>query len=251
MSSKYAQTDAFRGANFNQVDLTGARFRDSDLSRVRIISCQVDDLRIDGFDGRAGTVVVDDVEVTDFVNSELDRRYPERRQLRSIVTADDYKAMWQLLDRLWSETIERAQSCESVRQERVEDEWSFVETLRHLIFAIDTWVGQMILGEQAPFHRIGLPPTDCSADDAAKLGIDLAAKPSFDEIVTEYSRRAARVGEVVSAVNDDQLKEIRTAELGAWGEESHSVAECLRVVFNEHCEHRRFADRDLALLEAR
>jgi len=56
---------------------------------------------------------------------------------------------------------------------------------------------------------------------------------------------------VVSAMTDDQLKEIRTAQLGAWGEESHSVAECLRVVLNEHCEHRRFADRDLAVLETR
>jgi hypothetical protein len=197
--------------------------------------------------------VVDDVDVTDFVNAELDRRYPERVQLRLIATADDYRAMWNLLDRLWSETIGRAQKLpECARQERVDDEWSFVETLRHLIFAIDVWVGRMILDEQKPFHRLGLPPTDCSAADAADLGIDLAAAPSFDEIVAEYSISVARLGDLVAAIADDQLGQIRTAVLApAWGEESQSVAECLGVVLNEHCEHRRFAVRDLALLEDR
>lgn len=253
MSSEYAETVAFRGASFRQADLTGARFRDCDLSGVRIASSQVDDLRITGFDGRAGKVVVDDVDVTEFVNGELDRRYPERVQLRLTATADDYRAMWNLLDRLWSETIERAQQLpESVRHERVDGEWSLVETLRHLIFAIDTWVGRMILGEQTPYHRLGLPPTDCSPAQAADLGIDLAATPSFDEIVAEYSRRAARMGDVVAAVTDDELGQLRTAVLSPeLGEETQSVAECLGVVLNEHCEHRRFAVRDLAVLEGR
>jgi hypothetical protein len=253
MSSEYAETRAFRGANFRQADLTGARFRDCDLSGIKIASCQVDDLRINGFDGRAGTVVVDDVDVTDFVKAELDRRYPERVQLGLVVTADEYRAAWNLLDRLWAKTIARAQQLpEGVRQERVDDEWSFVETLRHLIFAIDTWVGRMILGEQEPFHRLGLPPTDCAPTQAADMGLDLAATPSFDEIVIEYSGSAARVGDVVAGVTDDVLGQVRTAVLAqAWGEESQSVAECLGVVFNEHCEHRRFAVRDLAVLEER
>ena len=250
MSNEYFQTEAFRAATFRQADLTGARFRDCDLTGVRIASSQVDDFTISGFDGRAGKVVVDDVDVTAFVSSELDRRYPERVQLRSMVTADDYRAMWKLLDQLWSETIDQVRQLpENDRQQRVDDEWSFVETLRHLIFAIDTWLGRMILDEPKPFHRLGLPPTDCSAAEAADLGVDRAATPTFDEIDAEFSRRRAQVHELVAAATDDQLGQIRTAAiLPAWGEESHSVAECLRVVLNEHCEHRRFAVRDLAVL---
>ena len=254
MSNEYAETREFRGASFRQVDLTGARIRDSDLSGVRIASSQVDDLRITGFDGQAGKVVVDDVEVTDFVKSELDRRYPERVQFRSATTADDYRAVWDLLERLWSETIERAQQLpESSRHERVDDEWSFVETLRHLIFGIDIWVGRMILGEQEPFHRLGLPTTDCAPAEAADLGLDPGAATSFDEVVAEYSKQAARVRDAVAAVTDDQLEQTRTAPLGhpSWGEETNSVAESLRVVLNEHLEHRRFAVRDLAVLEGR
>jgi hypothetical protein len=104
----------------------------------------------------------------------------------------------------------------------------------------------MILDEQEPFHRLGLPPTDSAADEAADLGVDLAATPSFDEIVALYATRMARVGDLVAAVTDDRLGQIRT-----WGEESQSVAECLGVVLNEHCEHRRFAVRDLTVLEDR
>ena len=60
-------------------------------------------------------------------------------------------------------------------------------------------------------------------------------------------------GDAVAAVTDDQLEQTRTAALGhpSWGEETNSVAESLRVVLNEHLEHRRFAVRDLAVLEGR
>ncbi|MEH0820975.1 MULTISPECIES: DinB family protein [unclassified Micromonospora] len=122
-------------------------------------------------------MVVDDVDVTAFVAAELDRRHPERLQVRAMRTADDYRAMWDALERLWSDTLARAEQLpEAVRHERADDEWSFAETLRHLIFAIDVWVGRMLLGEEKPYHRLGLPPTDYSRQDAAELGIDLEAR---------------------------------------------------------------------------
>jgi hypothetical protein len=50
-------------------------------------------------------------------------------------------------------------------------------------------------------------------------------------------------------VTEDRLDDTRTATpVAAWGEETHSVGECLRVVLEEHVEHRRFAERDLAVL---
>ena len=251
MSDDYADTDAFRGAAFSRADLTGARFRDCDLTGVKIVSSLVAGLTINGFDGRAGKVVVDDIEVTEFVEAELDRRYPERARLRSVATAEDHRAAWDLLDHLWSDTIRRADSLpESLQHERVDDEWSFVETLRHLVFAIDVWLGRMILDE--PFHPLGLPPTDLPAGDAAELGLDVAATPTFDEMVAEHASARERVRALVAGLTDDQLAEVRTAvPAPAWGEESHSVAACLGVIFKEHCEHRRFAVRDLAVLEGR
>jgi hypothetical protein len=85
-----------------------------------------------------------------------------------------------------------------------------------------------------------------------ELGIDLDARPSYAEVVALHADRSAQMRGVVEALTDTELEQIRTAAPApAWGVESHSVGDCLRVVMEEHCEHRRFAVRDLALLEAR
>ena len=78
----HANTRAFRGASFHDADLGGATFRDCDLRGARIVSSFVDGLVVSGFSGRSGPVVVDDVDVSDFVAAELDRRHPERVRLR-------------------------------------------------------------------------------------------------------------------------------------------------------------------------
>jgi len=174
-------------------------------------------------------------------------------QLREMRTAGDYRAMCHTVESLWSQTLAHAGRLpEAAMHERVDDEWSFVETLRHLIFAIDVWVARMILGETMPYHRVGLPATDYPADETAEIGIDLAARPSYAEVVALHAERAARLRDVVEALTDADLDRIRTADPApAWGVESHSVGDCLRVVLREHCEHRRFAERDLAALDAR
>ncbi|MFC0509005.1 DinB family protein [Micromonospora costi] len=253
MSTEYARTDAFRGATFHLADLSGATFRECDLSGVRVVGSHVDDLRVSRQGEATGRVLVDDVDVTAFVAAELDRRHPERVQLRAVRTADDHRAMWATVERLWSEAVARAERLpEGTRHERVDGEWSFVETLRHLVFAIDSWVGRMILDEPAAHHRLGLPSTDCSAEIAATFGIAVDARPSYAEVLAAYDDRRAQVGRVVGSVTDEILTETRTATLDpAWGEETQLVGECLRVVWEEHVAHRRYALRDLARLEAR
>jgi hypothetical protein len=43
---------------------------------------------------------------------------------------------------LWDGTIARARNLAAVLQhEFVDGEWSFIETLRHLVFATDAWGG--------------------------------------------------------------------------------------------------------------
>lgn len=251
MAGEYQGTAEFRGASFRVADLRGATFRDCDLSGVRIVSSRVAGLYVSGFDGCAGTVVVDDVDVTAFVAAELDRRHPERVRLRAVRTAADYRAMWDILEHLWSDTVARAERLpESARRQRVDGEWSFVETLRHLVFAVDSWVGRMIRAERAPYHRLGLPPTDCSAAAAAELGLDPAAHPPYAEVLAAYADRAARVRDVVGGLTDGDLDQVRTGALMPGEDpESHSVGECLRVVLAEHCAHHRYTVRDLARLE--
>jgi uncharacterized damage-inducible protein DinB len=246
----HRNTRAFRGASFHYVDVSGTTFRDCDMRGVRIVSSFVDGLVIGGFSGRSGPVVVDDVDVSAYVAAELDRRHPERVRLREARSADDLRALWTDLDGLWDDTLARAGRLpEEVLQQRVDGEWSFVETLRHLAFATDTWVDGWLRGQAAPFSPLGVPPTDLALEEWPTIGLDPDASPSFSDAAVLFADRRARVRAAVDEVTDDQLEEPRTGSpLPAWGEETHSVGECLRVVMEEHIEHRRFAERDLAAL---
>jgi DinB superfamily/Pentapeptide repeats (8 copies) len=249
----HANTRAFRGASFHYADLNGATFRDCDMRGVRIVSSFVDGLVVSGFSGRSGRVVVDDVDVSGYVAAELDRRHPERIPLREARTADDLRAVWADLEGLWDDTLGRAGRLpETALHERVHGEWSFVETLRHLVFAVDTWVAGWLQGEAAPFSPLGVPPTDLAPEEWPAIGLDPEARPSFAEAVALFADRRERLRRALAEVTDDQLDQPRTATpVPAWGEETHSVGECFRVLLEEHCEHRRFAERDLVELAAR
>jgi hypothetical protein len=248
----YDRTDAFRGASFTGADFTGARFRDCDLRQVKITDSWLTDVRVSGL---VGSFVVNDVDVTAFVDGELDRRHPERVQLREMRTADDYRAMWDTIECLWAGTVARAGRLpEPALRLRVDDEWSFVETLRHLVLATDKWAGRAILGEPMPYHPLGLPHTGISPADAAALGIDIDARPSLAEVLQVRSNRLALVRGIVDGLTDASPERVclRLPAPGFQGypEETRSVGRCLRVVMDEECEHHRYAVRDLTTLEA-
>lgn len=248
MSEHYENTSKFRGGSFLAADLTGARFRDCDLRQVRIIDSWLADVRLSGY---VDKLVVNDVDVTGFVQAELDRQHPERLQVRQMKTAAEYLAAWTGLEELWAGTVVRfGQLPEAARSQRVDDEWSLIETLRHLVFATDAWASRTVLDEEMPYHRLGLTHSGYPPADAAALGIDLDASPSFDEVLQARAGRQAVVRGIVEGLTDAELDRM-CARLPAPGypEEPHSVGTCLRVVMREECEHRRYLVRDLAVLE--
>jgi hypothetical protein len=161
--------------------------------------------------------------------------------------------MWDTVERLWSETVARAERLpEPARFERIDDEWSLAETLRHLVFATDAWAARAVLDEPMPYHRLGIPHSSYLPSDAAALGIDLAASPSFAEVMEARADRMALVRGIVDDLTDNELERVCTAAPApGYPEETRLVGRCLRVVMREECEHRRYAERDLAVLEAR
>lgn len=155
MSVTHHDTEEFRGARFTHADLSGVRFRDCDLTGLRIIDCIIGDGVISGDFDR---LVVNDVDVTDFVRNELDRREPERMLVRSLNTAQDHRDTWAAIERMWAGTHEHLAGLPApVVAARVDEEWSAVETLRHLIFATDAWAARAILARARPYHPAGLP----------------------------------------------------------------------------------------------
>jgi hypothetical protein len=243
-------TDIFRGASFTGVGLTGATFRDCDLRQVKIVDSWLVDVNLSGL---VGNTMVNDVDVTAFVEGELDRRHPERVQLRALRTAEDYRSMWATVEQLWSDTVARAERLpEAARYERVDDEWSFVETLRHLIFCTDAWASRTILDEPMPYHRLGFPHSSYPPADAAALGVDLEARPSYAEVLDVRADRMAVIRGIVEGLTDSDLERLcKRSPAPGYPDEERLVGRCLRTVMTEECEHRRYAVRDLAVLEAR
>ncbi|HXJ28479.1 MAG TPA: pentapeptide repeat-containing protein, partial [Streptosporangiaceae bacterium] len=71
-------------ATFKDQDLTDAEFRECDLTRARLIGVVMQDAVIDGL---VSNLVVNGVEVTSYVEAELDR-HPVRLLIRSADPAD-------------------------------------------------------------------------------------------------------------------------------------------------------------------
>lgn len=250
MADEYRDTDALRGARFSGADLTGATFRDCDLRKVRVTDSWLVDVNVSGL---VRDFVVNDVDVTEYVEAELDRRHPERVQLRDMRTAEEYRAMWDTIERLWAAAVERVRRLpEPAPQERVDEEWSFVETLRHLVFATDAWAIRTVLDEERPFHRLGLTHSPYPQADAAAIGIDLTARPSFDEVLQVRADRMATVRRIVDGLTEEGLERSCTrSPAPGYPEQTRTVGHCLRVVMDEECAHLRYAVRDLAVLESR
>jgi len=238
----------FRAARFDVADLRGARFTDCDLTGVTIRDGWLVDVSISG---HVSNVTVNGVDVTDFVNAELDRRHPERVQFREGQTAGDVRALWDTIERLWAQATERAGRLPAAAlDQQVNEEWSFTQTLRHLVFITDAWASRTILDEEMPYHPLGLPQSWYPAAGAAALGIDLTAQPGYDDILAARADRMAVMRRIVAGLTDESLGRVcRRAPAPGYPDEERTVIDCIGVVMDEEIEHYRFADRDLAVLE--
>ena len=77
-------------------------------------------------------------------------------QFKHKEAADAFRRAWDVNERLWEATVERAGRLPPERlHESVADEWSFVETLRHLAFASESWVGRGVLGDPRHGRHLG------------------------------------------------------------------------------------------------
>ena len=226
-----------RGAVFWGVDLRGAHFRDVNMTDVTISHAWVVGVDIDGLVDR---VTINGVDVTSFV-SERDPWYPLRTQLRP-ADAEGMRSTHEALEREWDATIDGARRLtDAQRHESVGGEWSLVQTLRHLVFAVDKWFTVPVLGD-ATFHPIGLP--NSGSVDFGWPGLDGDADPTFDEVLAVRRERAARLRAYLDHVGPSDLAtEVVVLENG-----TTPVNECLYTVFEEEFEHLRYARRDLAQL---
>ncbi len=246
---------SLRGATFSQVKLNDARMHRVDFTGAQIRGALFNEARMSGVElvdvdiyGELQNVVVNGVDIAPLVDAELNRRMPERARMRPD-DSDGFGAAWAILERLWEGTLARARTFpEEALHRSVDDQWSFIQTLRHLNFASAAWVGRMILGNASPWHQLDLPWDEAPWWDG--IPWDREARPSLDEVLTVRRERQAMVRHVMESLTDEQLaSEVTRTEPGWPQVENFLFKECLRIVLNEEWEHRLYAERDLTALE--
>jgi DinB family protein/pentapeptide repeat protein len=242
----FTRSDELQGAEFVGVNLQGARFVESDLSGVvmRGVDAAGADIDAPWISEGESTLWVNGVDVVPYVEAELDRRFPGRADRRA-PDPDGLRAAWSMLERTWAATLERAEAMPAGSVEvSVGGEWSFAQTLRHLVMATDIWLGKAVLELEQPFHPIGQPDVTFDADAA----VFSAVTPSYAEVLEVRAGRVQMVRDFLAAVTADELAVIRANPHAP--EHPETTLHCLHVILEEEWEHHRFAVRDLDLIAA-
>lgn len=229
-------------ATFVDKDLRGARFNRSTLAGAVMRGVDVNGLDIDAPWLTEGALLVNGVDVVPLVETELNRRFPGR-ELRQAKDPEGLRAAWAALERAWAAAVDRVLSMpEGTADVSIDGEWSFAQTLRHLVFATDTWLGKAILRLPQPFHPLGQPNAEYETD-GYDMSILTTEQPTFAAVRQVRAEHQAMMRDFLSTVTPDLLAESRPS---AWSPaHQQSVLSCLHVIFDEEWEHLRFALRDL------
>jgi uncharacterized damage-inducible protein DinB len=235
------------GSVFEHVDLTGARFTEAHFDDVVLRGCWGRRLDLDGdFD----EILYNGIDLVPLWRAEMVRRHPEFALLDA-ETAEGCRTVWPRLEELWESTLARARRLpEAALHERVEGEWSFIQTLRHLMFVTDAWLRRAVLHEASPYHPLDLQHDEMPELDGVPRPSD--ARPTLDEVLALRAERTSIVREFLAGLTDEQLAGQTDVTGPGYPEaESYAVRRCVRAVIAEEWWHHRFAERDLRVLEAR
>ncbi len=241
---------------FDDATITRARFKDASFKYVDFFRCTLHNVALIDVDivAELRNVTINGIDVSAYVEAEIDKQQPGREKMRPTDPAG-FREAWDLLEELWAGTVERARALEAQRpgslHESVDGEWSFIQTLRHLAYATETWVLRALHGDPRPWHPLSLPFDEMTPHP--EVPWDRDARPSLDEALALRADRQAAMRRVVDELTDEQLAGHTTPVEGpAWPPaEAFPVHEVLSTILNEEWEHRRYAERDLAVLEAR
>ena len=122
------------GSRFEQVNLSGTRVHGAFLVGTKVTGAWVHSLDLSG---NIQSLVVNGVEVAGYVQAELERRHPELRYLGSKDVPGLQRA-WAKVQEIAAVTLDAARRLPpAMLDESVDDEYSYLQTLRHLVFADD------------------------------------------------------------------------------------------------------------------
>jgi DinB superfamily len=229
-----------RDSRFVRVDLSGSRLHGVMLQNVKITDGWVNNVEISCL---LGSLVVNEVDVSGYVRAELGRRHPELRMLNARDAAG-LRDAWRMIEERANATLSRARTLSEPKlHQSVDGEWSYIATLRHLVYATDRWITGPVFGEPDPFHRMGMP-NDNPEPWRGRLDVD--ADPSLDEALEVRSERMATVAALLADCTEADLARTVASPNGG----TTTVGDCIRIVLGEEWAHDRYANRDLDALGA-
>lgn len=234
---------------FADRDLHGARFVNANLSGAVMRGVDVAGLDLDApwLLEAGGTLLVNGVDVVPFVRAELERRFPGFAE-RGAQDPDGLRRAYELVQQAWQRALADVAALPvGTVDVSVDGEWSFAQTLRHLVMATDVWLRGAVLGVEQPYHPLGVPYAEF-ADDGHDTSVFAVGTPTFDEVLAARASRVAMVREFLAGVTPEGLQVPRRHP---WAPDRQvSTLRCLHTILDEEWAHLRFALRDLAAAPA-
>jgi hypothetical protein len=229
-------------------------FTDADFSGARFVRCSFDRATLRGvtlsnvtIDGEVDSLIVNGVDVAPFIETELNRRFPGR-ELRNATGAAQLRESWKKVQAAWHDAVTLVQALPPhVIDTGVDGEWSFLQTLRHLVMATDVWLRGAVQQINPPYHPIGQPFAEYATD-----GYDMShfteTTPTLQRVLEVRADRQHMVTEFLNTARDTDLTEQR---INPWAHDhTVTVGRCISVIISEEWEHLRFALRDIDTLSS-
>lgn len=135
-----------------------------------------------------GSFWVNEVDVVPLVDAELNRRFPGRAERRA-TDPEALQAVWAAVERAWGAVVGRVESMPDGTVEiSIDEEWTFAQTLRHLLLATDMWLGKAVLRREQPFHPLALGAT---APGGSGRSVFATETPTYPEVLLAHADRVA------------------------------------------------------------
>ncbi|WP_028652282.1 DinB family protein [Nocardioides halotolerans] len=246
---RFTRADDLQGAEFVETNLRGARFVGADLSGAVLRGVEVRGTEIDApWLSDAPFLRVNGVDVIPLVEAELDRRFPGRAGRRA-AEPEALRAAWDDLQRAWEAAVGRVATMpDGTVDVSAGGEWSFAQTLRHLVLATDLWFGQAVLGLEQPFHPLGLLDDGTAGDGRIEVSVFATGTPAYADVLEARASRVAMVRDFLADVTPEELATPRRNPHAP--QEPETTLSCLHVILEEEWEHLRYAVRDLDAIDA-
>lgn len=238
-------------SQFEQVRFDGSRFQNISWHDVTMNSVELVNVEIGG---DIWNLTINGVDIGPLIDAELNRRDPDRhlvfQELREQRSAEDYRKGWRIVERRWTDLIDRVRALPEGSEHRsVDGEWSLVQTLRHISYAVAAWIERVAMGVEDPFVDTDLPWDEAPAEIPRK--VDRDARVALDEAVGQWRHRQQTVREFLDSLTDADLERTVSTTGAIWPQVTDfPLAEAVHIAVTEVWQHHDFAQRDLHAIEA-